>query len=81
MRLWKDCQRAHGDAESSGEAHAPSGCNVRLLCEEGVFLDPLKQTFREFTCMQIGEQFYRWKVLLFGLASEPKDFTFVRKRC
>jgi hypothetical protein len=39
-------------------------------------------TFREFTFtyMRIGEQHFRWNVLMFGLSAAPKDFSFVIKK-
>lgn len=48
--------------------------------KKGYFQIPLKSEFREFTYMRIGEQHYRWNVLMFGLASAPKDFSFVIKK-
>lgn len=48
--------------------------------KKGYFQIPLKPAFKEFAYMQIGDQFYRWNVLMFGLASAPKDFSFVIKK-
>jgi hypothetical protein len=48
--------------------------------KKGYFQIPLKREFREFTYMRIGERYYRWNVLMFGLSSAPKDFSFVIKK-
>jgi Reverse transcriptase (RNA-dependent DNA polymerase) len=48
--------------------------------KKGYFQIPLKPAFKEFTYMRIGEKYYRWNVLMFGLASAPKDFSFIIKK-
>jgi Reverse transcriptase (RNA-dependent DNA polymerase) len=48
--------------------------------KKGYFQIPLKRKFKEFTYMRIGDQYFRWNVLMFGLSAAPKDFSFVIKK-
>jgi hypothetical protein len=48
--------------------------------KKGYFQVPLKREFREFTYMRIGEEYFRWNVLMFGLSAAPKDFSFIIKK-
>jgi hypothetical protein len=48
--------------------------------KKGYFQVPLKREFREFTYMRIGEEYFRWNVLMFGLSVAPKDFSFIIKK-
>lgn len=48
--------------------------------KKGYFQVPLKEGFRKFTYMRIGDKYFRWNVLMFGLASAPRDFSFIIKQ-
>lgn len=48
--------------------------------KKGYFQVPLKQAFKEFTYMRIGDRYFRWNVLMFGLSAAPKDFSFIIKK-
>ena len=48
--------------------------------KKGYFQVPLKENFKQFTYMRIGDRFYKWNVLMFGLASAPRDFSLIIKK-
>jgi hypothetical protein len=48
--------------------------------KKGYMQVPLKESFREYTYMRLEDKVYRWKVLMFGLAAAPKDFSFIVKK-
>jgi Reverse transcriptase (RNA-dependent DNA polymerase) len=48
--------------------------------KKGYFQIPLKEQFREFTYMRIGERYFRWNVLMFGLSTAPRDFSLIIKK-
>jgi Reverse transcriptase (RNA-dependent DNA polymerase) len=48
--------------------------------KKGYFQVPLKKQFREFTYMRIGDKYFRWNVLMFGLSSAPRDFSLIIKK-
>jgi Reverse transcriptase (RNA-dependent DNA polymerase) len=47
--------------------------------KKGYFQIPLKRAFKEYAYMKIGERYYKWNVLMFGLSSAPRDFSFIIK--
>jgi Reverse transcriptase (RNA-dependent DNA polymerase) len=48
--------------------------------KKGYFQIPLKEQFREFTYMRIGDRYFRWNVLMFGLSTAPRDFSLIIKK-
>jgi hypothetical protein len=48
--------------------------------KKGYFQIPLKTSFKDFTYMRIGDDYFMWNVLMCGLASAPKDFSLIIKR-
>jgi hypothetical protein len=48
--------------------------------KKGYFQIPLKPAFKEFTYMRIGDRYFKWNVLMFGLASAPRDFDLIIKK-
>jgi hypothetical protein len=48
--------------------------------KKGSFQIPLKPGCEEFTYMRIGKRYFRWNVPTFGLASAPRDFSFIIKK-
>lgn len=58
----------------------PGDYSFSLDFKKGFMQIPLKQQFKEYTHMRLGDTCYRWKVLMFGLATAPKDFSYVVKK-
>jgi Reverse transcriptase (RNA-dependent DNA polymerase) len=58
----------------------PGDFAFSLDFKKGFMQIPLKRQFREYTYMRLGKRCYRWNVLMFGLATAPKDFSYVVKK-
>jgi hypothetical protein len=58
----------------------PGDCMFSFDLKKGYFQIPLKPAFKEFTYMRVGDKYYRWNVLMFGLSSAPKDFSLIIKK-
>ena len=51
-----------------------------LDAEKGYVQVGAKRNFRDFLLFRVGGRMYRWRVLPFGLASGPRDFSHIVKR-
>lgn len=40
----------------------------------------MESKLKNYTYMRLGTSFYRWKVLMFGLATAPRDFSYIVKK-
>jgi Reverse transcriptase (RNA-dependent DNA polymerase) len=58
----------------------PGDYAFALDFKKGFMQVPLKQQFKEFTYMRLRGKCYRWNVLMFGLATAPKDFSYIVKK-
>jgi hypothetical protein len=58
----------------------PGDYAFALDFKKGFMQVPLKQQFKEYTYMRLREKCYRWNVLMFGLATAPKDFSYIVKK-
>jgi Reverse transcriptase (RNA-dependent DNA polymerase) len=58
----------------------PGDYAFALDFKKGFMQVPLKRPFREYTYMCLRGKCYRWKVLMFGLATAPKDFSYIVKK-
>lgn len=58
----------------------PGDWAFSLDFEKGFFQVPLKPGMQDFCVFRAGGRVYRWRVLPFGLASAPRDFSYIVKR-
>jgi hypothetical protein len=58
----------------------PGDYAFALDFKKGFMQVPLKTQFREYTYMRLRGKCYRWRVLMFGLATAPKDFSYIVKK-
>ncbi len=58
----------------------PGDWAFALDFKKGFMQVPLKPQLREYTYMRLRGKCYRWQVLMFGLATAPKDFSYIVKK-